>query len=582
MVSLSLVNCGGGGGAAGIAPTPTYTVTYDGNNSNSGSVPVDSTLYTKGQTVTVLGNTGTLVEAGYSFAGWNLASDGTGTTYAQAQTLLMGSANITLYAKWTANPTYTVTYDGNGSDSGNVPVDTTNYEQGQSVTVLANTGNLAKTGYNLAGWNLASDGTGTTYTKAQTFAMGATNITLYAKWTLKWAGTKLLGVAGKDTEAYGVATDANGNVYVAGYTTGGLDGNTLTGTTDFFLTKYDSSGTKIRTKLLGVAGKDTEAYGVATDANGNVYVAGYTTGGLDGNTLTGTTDFFLTKYDSSGTKISTKQLGTAGKKTGANGVAVDANGNVYVAGYTYGGLDGNTLMGASDYFLTKYDSSGTKVRTKQLGVAGAYTYANGVAVDANGNVYVAGITTGGLDGNTLIGAQDFFLTKYDSSGTKVRTKQLGAAGIDVIATGVAVDASNNVYVAGYTDGGLDGNILAGSQDSFLTKYDSSGNKVSTKQLGVAGGGTSAYGVATDASSNVYVAGITTGGLDGNTLTGGYDLFLTKYDSSGSKVRTKQFGAAGVYPQAFGVAVGGVDGDVFLTGYTDRRAGREHPLGRGLR
>ena len=270
--SFTLINCGGGGGAAGIVPTPTYTVTYDGNNSNSGSVPIDSTLYTKGQTVTVLGNTGTLVEAGYSFAGWNTLADGTGTTYAQAQTLLMGTANVTLYAKWTANPTYTISYDGNSSDSGNVPIDSTHYEQGQTVTILANTGNLAKTGYNLAGWNLASDGTGTTYTKAQTFAMPAANVTLYAQWTAKWAGTKLLGVAGTNTEAYGVVVDASGNVYVVGDTGGGLDGNILTGTEDACLTKYDSSGNKLYTKLIGATGKNTWATGVAVDASGNVYV----------------------------------------------------------------------------------------------------------------------------------------------------------------------------------------------------------------------------------------------------------------------------------------------------------------------
>jgi hypothetical protein len=58
------------------------------------------------------------------------------------------------------------------------------------------------------------------------------------------------------------------------------------------------------------------------------------------------------------------------------------------------------------------------VRTKQLGVASASTYATGVAVDASGNVYVTGYTTGGLDGNTITGMMDFFLTKYDSSGNK--------------------------------------------------------------------------------------------------------------------------------------------------------------------
>jgi hypothetical protein len=59
-----------------------------------------------------------------------------------------------------------------------------------------------------------------------------------------WIGTKQLGVTGKSTLGNSVATDANGNVYVAGDTFGGLDGNTLTGTGDAFVTKYDSSGVK--------------------------------------------------------------------------------------------------------------------------------------------------------------------------------------------------------------------------------------------------------------------------------------------------------------------------------------------------
>jgi hypothetical protein len=99
-------------------------------------------------------------------------------------------------------------------------------------------------------------------------------------------------------------------------------------------------------------------------------------------------------------------------------VAVDGSDNVYVAGSTYGGLDSNTLAGIQDFFITTYDTSGNKIRTKQLGIAGKYTVANGVAVDANGNTFVTGYTTGGLDGNTLAGTQDFFITKYDSSGVK--------------------------------------------------------------------------------------------------------------------------------------------------------------------
>jgi hypothetical protein len=350
----------------------------------------------------------------------------------------------------------------------------------------------------------------------------------------KWPGVEQLGIARAYTYATGVAVDSGGDAYVTGYTNGGLDGNTLTGKNDFFLTKYDSSGNRVFTKQLGVARAYTYATGVAVDSGGDVYVTGYTTGGLDGNALAGKNDFFLTKYDSSGNRVFTKQLGDARAYTYATGVAVDSGGNVYVAGSTTGGLDGNTLTGGEDFFLTKYDSSGNKVFTKQLGVAGAGTYATGVAVDSGGNVCVTGYTNGGLDGNTLTGAYDFFLTKYDSSGNKVFTKQLGVAGAYTDATGVAVDSGGNVYVTGYTNGGLDGNTLTGAYDFFLTKYDSSGNKVFTKQLGVAGAETYATGVAVDSGDDVYVTGYTNGGLDGNTLTGAYDFFLTKYDSSGNK------------------------------------------------
>ena len=83
--------------------------------------------------------------------------------------------------------------------------------------------------------------------------------------------------------ANGVATDSSGNVYVTGGTKGGLDGNTSAGDTDLFVVKYNSSGTKQWTKQLGSSSRDYD-YGVATDSSGNVYVSGDTYGGLDGNT----------------------------------------------------------------------------------------------------------------------------------------------------------------------------------------------------------------------------------------------------------------------------------------------------------
>jgi uncharacterized repeat protein (TIGR02543 family) len=80
-------------------------------------------------------------------------------------------------------PLYTVTYNGNNNTGGSVPIDSTNYQQGQIVTVLGNTGNLVKTNYTFAGWNTQANGSGATYTQGQTFAMGTANVTLYAVWT---------------------------------------------------------------------------------------------------------------------------------------------------------------------------------------------------------------------------------------------------------------------------------------------------------------------------------------------------------------------------------------------------------------
>ena len=96
---------------------------------------------------------------------------------------------------------------------------------------------------------------------------------------------------------------------------------------------------------------------------------------------------------------------------------MDGSGNVYVTGYTNGGLDGNTSAGGSDIFLVKYDSAGTKQWTRQLGTA-SDDYGEGVAVDGSGNVYVTGGTLGGLDGNTSAGGADIFLVKYNSDGVK--------------------------------------------------------------------------------------------------------------------------------------------------------------------
>jgi uncharacterized repeat protein (TIGR02543 family) len=108
---------------------------------------------------------------------------------------------------------HTVTYNGNGSTSGTVPTDSNLYAPNATVTVLSNSGSLAKTGYTFAGWNTVANGSGTTYAPNQTFTMGSSNVTLYALWnvlqytlTVTSSGSGTTSPAGAHTATYGVAT----------------------------------------------------------------------------------------------------------------------------------------------------------------------------------------------------------------------------------------------------------------------------------------------------------------------------------------------------------------------------------------
>ena len=131
------------------------------------------------------------------------------------------------------------------------------------------------------------------------------------------------------------------------------------------------------TKILGSSEYDT-TIDVAIDSNDNVYIVGSTNGSLDGPNV-GLYDGYLVKYDSStGTKLWTKMLGTTAYDS-ANSVAIDSNNNVYITGQTADNLDGQNT-GFDDAFLAKYDSTGTKIWTKMLGSSAA-DYGNSVAID---------------------------------------------------------------------------------------------------------------------------------------------------------------------------------------------------------
>jgi hypothetical protein len=109
---------------------------------------------------------------------------------------------------------------------------------------------------------------------------------------------------------------------------------------------------------------------------------------------------------------------------------------------------------------------------------------------------------------------------------------LGTSGSD-LGNGVALDSSNNIYVTGVTEDGLDGNSSAGEDDIFLVKYNSSGTKQWTRQHGTS---QNDYGrkIAIDAKGYIYLLADGYGGIDDNTNSGSSDIYLLKYNSSGVK------------------------------------------------
>ncbi len=155
----------------------TYAVAYNGNGSTGGTAPSNQTK-THGINLTLSG-AGTLVRAGYTFVNWNTAPNGSGASYAAGAAYTTDAA-VTLYAQWTALPTYTVSYNGNGG-TGGAPLNQIKI-QGVNLT-LSGAGTLVRTGYAFANWNTQANGSGASYAAGATYSTDGA-LALYAQWTL--------------------------------------------------------------------------------------------------------------------------------------------------------------------------------------------------------------------------------------------------------------------------------------------------------------------------------------------------------------------------------------------------------------
>lgn len=156
-------------------------VIYYGNGQTLGREPIDPNYYAVGSQATILGQPEFMIKDGYLFKSWNTKEDGSGNTYQPGDTYTFTDAHLELYAFWEPE-TITISYDGNGSTGGTVPVDNNVYQANATITVLENTGNLTRELHEFNGWNTRPDGSGSNITPGSNFRIGNSSITFYARW----------------------------------------------------------------------------------------------------------------------------------------------------------------------------------------------------------------------------------------------------------------------------------------------------------------------------------------------------------------------------------------------------------------
>lgn len=329
-------------------------------------------------------------------------------------------------------------------------------------------------------------------------------------------------------------------------------------------------------KSFGSVGND-QGNSIAVDPSENIFTTGFFDGTVDFDpsaavfnlSSIGSWDVFVSKLDSLGNLIWTKQFGGIGVDNGVS-IDLDNSGNVYVTGSFTGTADFDPNSGVfnlisngnSDVFVVKLDSSGSLVWAKNFGGTGGDN-GNSIIIDSNENVFFTGSFLGtadfdpGINTYNLItsGNTDVFVSKLDFLGNLVWAKSLGGTGHDG-GYSIALDKNGNIYTSGFFEviADFDPNTGSfnltsnGSSDVFVVKQDSIGNLVWAKNFGGTGADW-ANSIAVDLNENVFFTGYFIGTADFDpsigvinlTSAGGKDIFIAKLDLLGDLTWAKRIG-----------------------------------------
>ena len=299
--------------------------------------------------------------------------------------------------------------------------------------------------------------------------------------------------------ATGVAFDNAGNVYVTGRSEDSISKKSDLKHYDYYTIKYNTNRGRIKWGVrYNSPGNDhDQATGIAVDEEGNAYVTGFSYNGSNNDIVT-------IKYDSNGNPVWLDEVRTydGGLDDEAAAIAVDAVGNIYVAGFSQGSGTGY------DFITIKYDTNGQELWAVRY-EENSDDKAAALAVDTAGNVFVTGLSSNGAN-------NDYVTIKYDSSGIEKWAIRYNNGGTDE-ATDIAVDLAGDVYVTGRSQGS-DTDF-----DYYTIKYDNSGNLIWRARYNYADRVDEATAIAVDVAGNVFVTGRSEG-----TITG-FDFATVKYE-----------------------------------------------------
>ncbi|MEW6755050.1 MAG: SBBP repeat-containing protein, partial [Candidatus Latescibacterota bacterium] len=335
-----------------------------------------------------------------------------------------------------------------------------------------------------------------------------------------------------------IAVDREGSVYVAGYTR-----TASYGTGDFLLIKYDAQGDTVWVRLYnGPGDSEDEAVAVATDADGNVYVTGFSTGDGTGS------DFATLRYSASGDLQWVRRYdGLLRDNDLPYAMAMDSAGNLYVAGESGG------LTSFSDFLTIKYSPDGQErwVRRDSC-LAIATDRANAVALDRSAaRVFVTGTSVGNQTG------PDYCTSCYEASTGDVVWQQRynGPLNGGDEARAIAVDDQGNAYVTGYANDGP-----STPSDYATLQYDPTGALRWVRTYNGTGNGDDAgEAMGVDSRGRVYVTGTSFGD------TTDFDAATVAYDADGSLLWERRYNGEGNANDAPYALALDAAGNVYTTG-----------------